>query len=280
MTARRPPAPIPRWGRAWGLAFALGACGGCVLPFATPHGRAGRLTGLDDRPVATATVVVETLDVMQPPGNDWPGTPIRRFETRTDGDGRWEVPGRIVLRFGIPVPHLIPLEDDEYTFTAPDGRTLRTRPNLHRGWPEREVTPTLRSTWDDPAPITASILPVFGVAGGETQTVSAHLGMLLLVFRDRLGGGVRLAAEAGAKGAGASAALVVPYRASEPLLGVELGARYLRPWSDGTSRAWVAPEIALDVTNYRITLTLLNLGTAAAAAAGRSPSLGIGWGFF
>lgn len=281
MAARRPPALLPWSVCARALAVALLACGGCFVPLPTPKGRAGRLTGLDDRPVANATVVAETLDVMTPPSGDWPGTPIHRVETRTDADGRWRVPGGIALRFGIPAPDALPLQDDEYRFTAPDGRTLRVRPDLPRPWPGQVGTPALRSTWDDPAAITASLLPVFGLAGGETQTVSAHLGALLLVFRERFGAGVRLAAEAGANGAGASTALVIPYRASSPLFGLELGARYLHPWSGGATRAWVAPQLGLDLlANIRITLTLLSVGTSGASAAGRSPSLGVGWGFF
>jgi hypothetical protein len=256
-------------------------CSGCFVPLPTPQGRAGRLTGVDGQPVANASVVVETLDVMTPPSGDWPGTPIHKFETRTDGQGRWRVPGGLALRSGIPAPDALPLQDDAYTFTAPDGRTLHVRPNLPRVRPPGEGPPTLQSDWDGPAPTSGSILPVFGITGGAAQTVSGHVGVLLLVFRDLLGGGLRVAAEAGAKGAGASAAVVVPYRGSVPLFGLELGARGLRPWSNGASRAWIAPEIGVDLlANIRLTLTLLNLGTSGAVAAGRSPALGVGWGFF
>jgi hypothetical protein len=263
------------------LAVGLLVSGGCIVPLPTPQGRAGRLTEIDGRPVANATVVVETLDVATPPSGDWPGTPIHRFETRTDGEGRWRVPGGLALRFGIPVPDAMPLQDDQYTFTAPDGRTLRVRPDLHGQRPRGEVAPTLHSDWDGPLPTSATLLPAFGVMGGAAQTVSGHLGVLLLVFRGELGVGVRAAAEAGATGAGASLAIVTPYRASAPWFGLEVGARYLRPWSDGASRAWIAPELGLDLlANVRLTLTLLALGNHAASAAGRSPALGIGWGFF
>jgi len=103
---------------------------------------------------------------------------------------------------------------------------------------------------------------------------------LLLVGRATLGLGLRVAIEAGAAAAGASAALVIPYRASAPLLGLELGARYLRPWSSGGSRDWIAPEIALDLSNIRLTLTLLGLGASASSLGDRRPAFGIGWGFF
>ena len=122
-------------------------------------------------------------------------------------------------------------------------------------------------------------MPVFGVTGGAAQKVSAHLGLLFLVYRDTFGAGVRIATEVGAEGAGASAALVIPYRASSPMFSLELGARYLRSWSGGASRDWIAPEIALDVSNLRFTLTLLGLRTGASANDQR-PAFGIGWGFF
>ena len=262
------------------VAGALG--GGCLLPLPTPKGRAGRLMTPDGRPVASATVVVETLDIVTPPSGAWSGSPIRRFEIQTDREGSWKVPGGIALRFGIPAPDALPLQLDEYTFTAPDGRTLRRRPD-HDAWrPPDEVQKTeaaLRTSWDSASPVSFSILPAFGVMGGAAQTVSGHLGGLLLVGRAAFGLGVRAAAEAGVAGAGASAALVVPYRASEPVFGLELGARYLRPWSNGGSRNWIAPEIALDLSNLRFTLTLLDLG-AGAALEDRRPAFGIGWGFF
>ncbi len=250
------------------------------MPLPTPEGRAGRLTMPDGQPVAHATVVVETLSIMQPPGSAWPGTPIHRFETETDGQGRWRVPGEIALGFGIPVPHLMPLQLDEYTFTAADGRTLRRRPGLASWRPqgEAEAEPTLRSNWDAPPPTSVVILPVFGVMGGEGQTISGHMGALLLIFRNRFGVGLRVAAEAGKAGAGASAAVVVPFRGGDPVVGLELGARYVRPWSNDEGRDWVAPEIAFDLMNLRFGLTLLDLGTGA--AKGESPALGVGWGFF
>jgi hypothetical protein len=237
------------------------------------------LTTLDGQPVASADVVVETLSIITPPGGAWPGRSVHRFETRTDREGRWRVPGGIALRFGIPAPDALPLQLDEYTFTAPDGQTLRRRPDLGAWRPEQgEVEAPLRTSWDAPPPTTVSILPAFGVMGGAAQTVSGHLGALLLVGRPTLGLGLRVAAEAGVAGAGASAALVVPYRASAPLLGLELGARCLRPWSSGGSRDWIAPELALDFGNLRFTLTLPQ--GASAAFAGQRAAFGIGWGFF
>jgi hypothetical protein len=171
------------------------------------------------------------------------------------------------------------LQLDEYTFTARDGRTLRRRPRLDSWRPEGEAGATLRSDWDAPPPTSVSILPAFGVVGGAAQTVSGHLGVLFLVFRDAFGAGLRVAAEAGVAGAGASAAFVVPYRASSPVLSLEVGARYLRPWAGGASRDWIAPEIALDLSNFRFTLTLLDLGTGA-SLGGQRRAFGIGWGFF
>ncbi|HEX3903891.1 MAG TPA: hypothetical protein VH853_13710 [Polyangia bacterium] len=279
--ARSVPGVAPRVLAAGALAVgALG--GGCLLPLPTPSGRAGRLTTPDGRPVASATVIVETLDIMTPPSGGLPGTPIHRLETRTDREGRWEVRGRIALRIGLPLPDALPLQLDEYTFTAPDGRTLRRRPGLDTWRSPGEVPkvePALRADWDARPPVSVSILPAFGVMGGAAQTVSGHLGGLLLVGRAAFGLGLRAAAEAGAAGAGASAALVIPYRASAPLFGLELGARYLRPWSNGGSPDWIAPEIALDVSNLRFTLTLLDLG-AGASLGDRRPAFGIGWGFF
>jgi hypothetical protein len=265
--------------RFWGLALALVACGGCVLPMPNPRARAGRLSAADGQPVANATVVVESLSIDTPPGRNWPGTPVHRFETRTDGQGHWRVPGGVALRFGIPIPDAMPLQLDEYTFTAPDGRILRKRPGLDAWKPEGGTDATLRSDWDAPPPMSVSILPAVGIVGGAAQKISGHLGVLFLVFRDAGGGGLRIAAEAGVTGAGGSAALVVPYPASAPLLSLELGARYLRPWSGGASRDWIAPEIAFDLSNLRFTLTLLDLGTGAARGE-QQLAFGVGWGFF
>ena len=278
-----PPARFPWQAGLRGLVVAVVSCGGCVLPMPTPQGRAGRLSTPDGRPVANATVVVESLSIVVPPSSGWQGTPVHRFETRTDGEGRWRVPGGIALRFGIPIPDAMPMQLDEYTFTAPDGRTLRRRPE-HDVWrPEDEAAgkteATLRSHWDAPPPTSVSLLPAVGAAGGAAQTVSGHLGVLFLVFRDAFGAGLRVAAEAGVTGAGASAALVVPYRASAPFFALELGARYLRPWSGGASRDWIAPEIALDLSKLRFTFTLLDLGTGGQHGEG-DRALGIGWGFF
>ena len=279
MLRLRRPARTPLPAGSWGLVVALVACGGCLLPLPNPKGRAGRLSTPDGQPVANATVVVESLRIRTPPSGDWAGTPVHRFETRTDREGRWRVSGDIALRLGIPVPDAMPLLLDEYTFTAPDGTTLRRRPDLDRWRPEGEREATLRSDWDAPPPTSVSILPAFGVAGGAAQTVSAHLGALFLVFRGAVGEGLRIAAEAGVTGAGASAAFVTPYRADGPGLSLEVGARYLRPWSGGASRDWIAPEIALDLGNLRFTFTLLDLGTGASLGQ-RERALGIGWGFF
>lgn len=208
-------------GGSWALAVALVMCGGCLLPLPNPKGRAGRLSAPDGQPVANATVVVDSLRIQTPPGGDWPGTPVHRFETRTDSEGRWQVPGGIALRFGIPIPDAMPLQLDEYTFTASDGRTLRRRPDLDFWKPEGDAEATLRSEWDAAPPTSVSIMPAFGVVGGAAQTVSGHLGALFLLSRDWFGAGVRIATEAGVAGAGASVALVVPYRASSPVLSLE-----------------------------------------------------------
>jgi hypothetical protein len=188
------------------LVWAVVACGGCVLPLPNPRGRAGRLSTPDGRPVANATLVVESLDIQIPPSGNWAGTPVYRFETRTDGEGRWRVPGGIALRFGIPIPDAMPLQLDEYTFTAPDGRTLCRRPDHDLWRPNGKEETALRSDWNAPPPTNLSILPAAGVAGGAAQKVSGHLGVLFVVFRDAFGAGLRIVAEAGVGGAGASAA--------------------------------------------------------------------------
>jgi hypothetical protein len=237
------------------------------------------LTTLDGRPVPNATVAVDTLDIWTPPSDNWRGSPIHRFETRTDPAGRWNVPDKIGLRVGIPAPDAMPLQLDEYTFTAPDGSTLRRRPSQESWRPKDEPAAALRTDWNAAPPASASILPAFGVTGGAAQTVSAHVGALILVGRPAFALGLRVAAEAGVRGAGGSAALVVPYRASMPCFGLELGARTLRPWSNGESREWIAPEVALDLLcNVRFTLTIPE--GASAAFAGQGAAFGIGWGFF
>jgi len=276
--AQSAPGVAPRGLVAGALVVGALVGSGCLLPLPTPAGRAGQLTTPDGQPVARADVIVETVSIMTPPGGAWPGRSVHRFETRTDREGRWRVPGGIALCFGLPLPDAMPLQLDEYTFIAPDERILRRRPDLEAWRPEGDVEPTLRTDWDARPPMSVSILPTFGVMGGAAQTVSGHLGGLLLVGRAAFGLGLRIAAEAGVAGPGASAALVVPYRASEPVFGLELGARYLRPWSNGGSRGWIAPEIALDLSNLRFTLTSLDLG--AGDSSSRRPALGIGWGFF
>ena len=207
------------------------SAGGCFVPLPGPEPRAGRLTALDGRPVANATVVVETISVPAPLAERWPGPPLHRIETRTDSEGRWEVSGGIDLRFGIP-PGL-PLQLDEYTFIAPDGSTLHRRPHLETWRPRDGTNATLRTDWDGIPPVSVSVLPACGVMGGGAQKVSVHLGALLLVGRRRFGLGLRVAAEAGVTGAAGSVALVVPFSVADPVMGLELGARYLQPWSNG-----------------------------------------------
>jgi hypothetical protein len=231
---------------------------------------------LDGQPVPDARVVVESIEVTTPPGPELSGQPIRRVETRTDRDGRWGVRGDLTLRFGIPAPDAMPVQDDKYTFTTADGRTLQRRPRSDSWRPTDETAANLRTTWDESSPLGVSLLPVFGIAGGAAQTISGHLGGMLLTGGRRLRVGVRAAAEAGVLGAGASGTLVIAVGVA-PLLDLELGARYLRPWSNGAARDWIAPEIALDLSNLRLTLTLLDLGTSAARAG--SAAVGIGWGF-
>lgn len=275
----------PEQVRAW---YAAGAralvvivtllCDGCLVPLPAPAGRAGRLSAADGAPVPNATVVVDTLDVITPP-SDWSGTLRHRFQTQTDAQGRWRVPGRITLRFGIPVPDAMPSQADEYTFTAPDGRTLHRRPGLDPRKSSDDSGETLRAEWDAPPPTSLSVLPAFGVTVNRAQTVAGHLGALILVHRGAAGAGLRLAAEAGRGGAGGAAAILLSPRAGSPVLALEVGARYLRPWSNGASRSWLAPEVGLDLSSLRFTTTILSWGTGGSSRA-RGVAWGIGWGFF
>jgi hypothetical protein len=244
---------------------------GCLVPLASPAGNAGRLTTVDGQPVADASVVVETLSIWSDPRRRLRGEPYNRVKTRTDSDGRWLVRGATVLRFGVPAADGLPAWLDEYTFSAPDGRTLGCRtPDIY---PRRHEPETpLRVEWDPWPPWSVTVLPVFGVTAGAAQTVAAHAGGMVMAGRRAVGVGLRAAAEVGATGAGASAALVVASGALQPMLALEIGARYLRPWAHIGTGAWLAPEVALDFFNLRFSV--------GASTEPRRASFGIGWGFF
>jgi hypothetical protein len=235
------------------------------------------LKGPDDRPVGNAEVEV----------NSWRYAGWRRIEvadsvrTTTDDSGRFAIGGSTRLHFVIFLPDGMPGYGDEYTFQ------VEGRPKLVFGAGRRRESSSpeqkameMRVEFDDRIPITTYGVPVFGVTTGAGQGASAHLGGALLIGRDHATVGPRSDVEIGIRGIGGSVGIVVvPTRVTIPLFGLELNARYLRPWSvDADHRAESGPEVGLDFLSLRFTASALS-GKIGAPLGERRFVFGFGFGY-
>jgi hypothetical protein len=112
------------------------------------------------------------------------------------------------------------------------------------------------------------------------RCLSGHVGGALLIGRNRTTVGPRAEVELGIRGLGGAAGLVViPLRATIPLFGIELNARYLRPWSvNADRREKSGPELGLDFLSLRFTVTALGKKIAAPMSE-RQFVFGFGFGY-
>jgi hypothetical protein len=83
------------------------------------------------RPVAGATVRVESFQVPIPPGR-WGVKMVRSIEVKTDADGRWSVPSEHEWTIGILAADGLPFFADVYCALV-DGFQREAR-TAHRGW--------------------------------------------------------------------------------------------------------------------------------------------------
>ena len=256
----------------------LGTSGGCAfiaIPSRTP--RSGTLNGPDGSPIRNAEVEVNT----------WRYAGWTRIEvadtvrTTTDDNGRFAVGGAARLHFVIFLPDGMPGYTDEYTFQA-EGRPKLVfgRGRSREASSAEQKATEMRVKFDDRVPIATYAVPVLGVTAGAGQGVSAHLGGALLIGRDHATAGPRSDVEIGIRGIGGSVGIaVVPVRATIPLFGLELNARYLRPWSiDPDHRAESGPEVGLDLLSLRFTASALS-GRIGAALGERRFVFGFGFGY-
>jgi hypothetical protein len=260
----------------WVLAALSFAGAACVLPMPCPQPRSGRVTTPEGKPVAEAEVRVETWHVWMP--GYMKQALLHTSLTKTDSDGRWTVPGRVMLRFAVPLPEM-PTHGDELTIQAagmaPLHIALDFRHDSRRA--DEEVSP-MRVTWDGPPPWSVMALPTFGIAAGAGQAGSAHIGGMIIAGRI-FGAGVRGELAAGFNAASAAAGIVtIPVPV--PNVGIELNGRYMRPWSsDGDRRAEWGLEIGLDLASWRLTLTALGPSLLTPLSQ-RRVVIGFGWGYF
>ena len=265
-------------GVLWVAVAAVLGDGACWLPMPCPRPRSGQVTTADGKPVADAEIRVETWDLSMP--GAFKESLAHTSVTKTDSDGRWSVSGGATLRFALPVPEM-PAVGDELT-VQPVGMAAVHR-SLAFGRDARgtaEEPSSLRVTWDGPPPRSVSTLPTFGVVVGAGQKAAIHVGGMILAGRDKVGVGVRGELAAGINAASAAMGIVVPFRATMPILGVELNGRYMRPWSsDDNRRAEWGPEIGLNIDSWRLTFTALGPGVLAPLDQ-RRLVVGFGWGYF
>ena len=200
--------------------------------------------------------------------------------TKTDSNGRWSVPGGATLRFALPVPEM-PVVADELTVQAAGVAAFHTpldHPLDGETEATREASP-LRVTWNDPPPSSVLMLPVFGIAAGAGQKASVHVGEMIVAGR-KVGAGLRGELGAGINAASAALGILIPFRPTMPVLGVEVSGRYMRPWSsgDGHRSEWGA-EIGLDIDCWRLTVTALGPSSLTPVSQRRAV-VGFGWGYF
>ena len=268
--------------RAWIfclLGAHVGAVPGCaVLALPYPEGRSGRLTTVDGAPVAGAEVIVQSwsVDMVVQRRIAHEHTSV----TRTDAEGRWAVRAHPSRLLTIVLPHAVPGREDDFTFRAAGHADLHVAFPARRDPPDATDRSTLRADGSGRPPLGATPSLVFGGALGAAQKVSAHAGGMFVVSRGGFGVGGRAAIEAGANGAGGDAGIVlVPFGGTTPNLGVELNARYLKPWSSPDARAEWGPEIAFDLIGYRLTLAWLGPEIDASVDR-RRLVIGLGFGYF
>ena len=262
----------------WVVAAAVLGDGACVLPMPCPKPRSGQVTTADGKPVADAEIRVETWNLSMP--GAFKESLTHTSVTKTDPDGRWSVPGGATLRFALPVPEM-PAFGDELT-VQPVGMAAVHLPLAfgHDARGRAEEPSSLRVTWDGPPPWSVTTLPTFGIVVGAGQKAAIHVGGMILVGRDKVGVGVRGELAAGINAASAATGFVVPFRATMPILGVELNGRYMRPWSsDNNRRAEWGPEIGLNIDSWRLTFAALGPGVLTPLDQ-RRIVVGFGWGYF
>jgi hypothetical protein len=93
---------------------------GCIPLYSTVR-EARKGTVLDASaggPVSGATVRVESFQVPTPPGAGWGVKMVRSIEVKTDGSGRWSVPGEREWTIGILAADGLPLYADVYCVFA------------------------------------------------------------------------------------------------------------------------------------------------------------------
>jgi hypothetical protein len=80
------------------------------------------------RPISGATVVIESWQVPTPPGYSHSRTLAHSFETKTDADGRWRVPGEKDWKLGILAADGFPFFTDTFCVTATGYEAVTTNP--------------------------------------------------------------------------------------------------------------------------------------------------------
>jgi len=251
----------------------------CVLPMPCPRPLSGHVTTAAGKPLGDADIRVESWNVSMP--GYFKDSLIHTSVTKTDSDGRWSVPGRATLRVALPIPEM-PAVGDELTVLAVGMAPLHIALNLrHDSLSGEEGASAMRVTWDDPPPWSLVTLPTFGIVGGAGQKCAAHAGGMMVASRNRFGAGVLGELAAGINAAAAAVGIVViPFRATMPIVGIELNGRYMRPWSsDGNRHAEWGPEIGINLDAWRLTVTALGSGVFTPLDQ-RRVVVGFGWGYF
>src|SRR5204863_3626294 len=137
-------------------------------------------------------------------------------------------------------------------------------------------------SFGDERPLSEYWVPVFGIAFGGGQRVSGHIGASFLIGRHHLALGPRADIQLGNGGIGGAVGIasVLCCRSTLPFPGVELNARYLRPWTVDDRRAPKSgPELAIDIASLRFTLAALG-ERVTTPASDRQFVVGVGFGYF
>lgn len=266
----------PRFEVLVATVVASAMCTGCaILAWPSRDARSGILTSSDGRPVANADVGVSTWRV-QVPGRAKDGL-VHDLTTTTDEHGRFTVRGRAALTFtilGIPEG---PAYADEYRFRATG------RPELIISPLEREPDRTaaeMRVAFDDRPPLSAYVVPVFGVTAGGSQGFSGHLGAAVLIGRHHRAAGPRVEVELGKRKLGGAVGLTFVHccRSTLPFPAFELNGRYSRD-VEGGHASESGPELAVNLLFLRFTVAALG-ESVAAPVRDRRFVFGVGYGYF